>query len=899
MDERTREREEHDAVSGAPDSWPLSAREAALELGISERTVRRAIARGALPADKRAGVYRIAPDDLARYRVGRPTGFAPRTENHRTPPRLISLPRPKHASAPALPRPLTSLIDREREIAAVRALLLRADPSPSSGQAPSPSSGQVVRLVTLTGPGGVGKTRLALRVAEELAEHYPDGIWFVSLAPIHDPDLVPAAIARALGVREIPDRPLAAGLTAFLRDKHALLLLDNFEHLLEAAALVSDLLATCPHLEILVTSRAVLHLSGEHGVVVPPLTLPELARLQTLDDLHAAPAVRLFVERARAARDDFALTEANATAVVQICHRLDGLPLAIELAAARSSLLPPPALLARLEPQLSLLTGGPRDTPARLRTMRDAIAWSHDLLNDDERTLFHRLAVFVGGCTLDAAEAVCEGRGTEYPRTGDVEGTGEEYSRVRPVFDGIASLVDKSLLRREEGPDGSPRFGMLETIHEFGLEQLAASGELEATCHRHALYYVALAETAQAKIGGAEEGPWLARLDAELANVRAALRWATASEPVLALKLWTKLRRYWFTRGYLREGREALERALDAASTGAVPAPLRAQVLNALGWLALHLGAFDAAVEWLEEEVELRRAVGDRLGLAQALHGLAAIAEYRGDDVTATTRYEAALALSRAIENRAMVVEMLDSLADAALRGNDVERAVLLAGEALAISRETGVPTMTVVMALVGATQIACARGDYPKAGVLLREALERAGAAGYRLGIADALAGCAAVAVAGGQAEHAARLLAATTALAEVAGSSRVLHQTQFERALAAARAELDGPAFAGAWAAGRTLAPHEAIDEALAVVSPDPVVSREPVGAIANHSLTPRELDVVRLLAEGKSDREIAAVLFVSRRTAATHVASIFRKLGVTSRAAAAAYAVRHGIA
>ena len=398
-----------------------------------------------------------------------------------------------------------------------------------------------VRLLTLTGPGGTGKTRLALQAVAEVVEVFLDGVWFVDLAPLTDPALVPTAVAQALGVHEAGGRPLEAILASSLADKRLLLLLDNVEQVADAAPFVAGLLAAAPGLTVLATSRVRLRLRGEQEMAVPPLGLPDPMRLAPPEHLSRYETVRLFIARAQDAKADFTITTANAPAVAAICHRLDGLPLAIELAAARVKVLPPEALLKRLEHRLVLLTGGARDAPTRQQTMRGAIAWSYDLLAGAERALFRRVAVFVGGFDLAAATVVV--------------GVTPEWGT--DVFEGVAALVEQSLLRQEIGPEGEPRFGMLETVREYGQERLAASGEEEDARRQHAVHFLALAEQAEASLLGRWDGRWMDRLEADQDNVRAALAWVIdGGQTETALQFVCALHPFWFFRSRFREGRE-------------------------------------------------------------------------------------------------------------------------------------------------------------------------------------------------------------------------------------------------------------------------------------------------------------------------------------------------------
>ncbi len=787
----------------------------------------------------------------------------------------------------ALPRFLTPFVGREREVAAVQELLLRAD-------AP---------LVTLIGPGGVGKTRLAARVAEASAGAFAAGVAFVPLAAVEDPDLVLPTVATTLGVRDSGEKPLDARLADFLRDRPLLLVLDNLEQVLPAAPRIAALLAACPALTLLATSRAPLIVSGERAFDVPPLSLPirgERGKAPHLDDLAGFESVRLFVERAQAARADFALVDANAAAVAEICRRLDGLPLAIELAAARVRAFPPPALLARLERRLPLLTGGARDAPRRLRTMRDAIGWSYDLLDEDEQTLFRRLAIFAGGFTLEAAEAI---GGTEGGGRRKEDGTTSQlpssvlrlpssplpitqHPAPASVLDGITSLVDKSLLRQDEGVNGEPRYLLLETVREFGLEHLAARGEDEAIGVRHADWFLALAEQAAPEMLGSQQRLWAERLDREYPNLRAAFAWRTArGEGDAALRLAGALVIFWFLRGHLREGSAWLEQALTMDSDDVATPASRAWALFSAALLTWSRADFVRAEQFGREALALSRQQGLIFNEALAQYVLFLSATEQNQELAALPRGEEAVARMREAGDRAWLAYILSDVGDLLIAAGDEERGAAMIEEGLALHREHG------NMQGLGnkLSDLGLRRHDEGDVGAALRHYVEsvrllREGGDTWYL--ASPVAGLAAIALTFGHPLLAARLIGAATALRERSGAwFWPRERSRFEQTVAGARAALGADAYEREVAVGHALPLNEVVAEATAVADAQPAVD-DTIAEPGIAGLSPRELDVLKLLATGKSNPEIAEVLFIGRGTVRTHVSNILSKLGARTR-------------
>jgi non-specific serine/threonine protein kinase len=727
------------------------------------------------------------------------------------------------ATQPAdLPSPLTPFIGREREAEEVRNRLLLPH----------------ARVLTLTGPGGVGKTRLGLELARQVQDRFADGVCFVALAPISDPALVPSAIAEALRVKQDAGQSAAEALERYLRDRQLLLVLDNFERLLEAGPPIAQLLATCSRLKVLVTSRVVLRLQGEYDYEVPPLRLPSAGDRPSPEELGRYEGIRLFMQRAQAVNSRFAITTGNAPAVVELCRRLDGLPLAIELASARARVLPPEAMLARLGNRFDLLTGGARDLPDRQRTLRATLDWSYDLLSVAERLLFVRLAVFAGGWTLEAAEAVC--------------GVGDEVE----MFEHLTALVDKSLVQQRSSDRPEPRFGMLETVREYATERLEESGDLESLLRRHAAYFLKLAEEEERASQGPLQRVWMDRLEIEHDNLRAALSRSLApqGDMDMGLQLTGALSHFWYVREHHSEARMWLQRALEQHS---VATAARAKVLVGAGRLAWFQGELRRGNALLEEGLALYRDLGDdagaaftllvlgriavsqgnrkrgaplvekglasfrqqgnEWGMARALIVLGDVALFEGEVDRAAANFQKSLDISRDLEDAEGIALSLLYLGRAAHMRGEAARSETLLKESLAVFRESG-DSRGVAEVLLELGRVARAQGNSARALALCRESLVLSQRLDNKTYVAFCLMALAGVIQATGDPARAARLFGVAAVLLE--SSNAVLDprgRLDYDNDLDAARVQLGTVAFAQEWQEGRMMKVDRAVMEAI----------------------------------------------------------------------------------
>ena len=751
----------------------------------------------------RGGLTPNAVSDLERGRTRRPYPHTVRSladalglsEEERT-SLLVAIPRrdspaPETSAVPryTLPRPPTPLVGREKELGEISELL---------------SGGSEVRLLTLTGIGGVGKTRLALEAAHEAESYFPDGVAFVDLAPLRESALVDSTIASSLGLRETEGQSASGALRAHLVEKRILLVLDNFEHLLEAAVEVVHLIESCPMVVVVATSRAPLRVRSEREYPVSPLSLPPSASNPTGEEVLRTPSGQLFLERAQAASPSFALTSENAGAVAAICWRLAGLPLALELAAAKVRFLEPPALLLRLDEALSMAWA--RDLPERQRNMRATLDWSYEILSEPERKIFRRLSVFAGGFTLEAAEDV------------GVQAAAEAGEDPAEVLGALGALVEQSLVMvLPPKARGGARYGMLEPVRQYALERLEESGDADEVRRRHATYFLDLAEKAEPELRGSRQVEWLQRLEEENGNLRAAMSWTLDTEDAeTAARLGWALWLFWRFHGHQHEGRRWMEVLLDRD----VPPTLRPRAVHAAMSMAYMQGDYEAVARYSAELLKLSQEVEDALCTAYGWCGLGLVAMDRRNFGEATSSFEEALALLRRAGEEGVVPVVRIWLGTVALIQGEHDRAIPMFEEGLAQARKRG-DRLGTYNALYNLAQVALARGNHDLAIRMLEEGVTLSEEIGDQANLSYFLEGLAVIAGMEGDSEHSARLLGAAERLLEEAGAPVYNYyksdRSLYDRTTANVRSGLGEEGFEEAWAEGRTMSFEQAAEYAL----------------------------------------------------------------------------------